>query len=73
MIFFSHLTGFSYFPLEKKNPKVAGRDLNRSEMEVLKEGLDGFSYFVRFSIISFSNQNHPWTVGIVPSNKKKDI
>jgi hypothetical protein len=30
----------------KKNPKVAGRDLNRSEMEVLKEGLDGFSYFV---------------------------
>jgi hypothetical protein len=45
MIFFSHLTGFSYFPLEK-NPKVSGRDLNGSEMEVLKEGLDGFSYFV---------------------------
>ena len=37
-------------------------------MEVLKEGLDGFSYFVWFSIISFSNQNHPWTV---PSNIKK--
>jgi hypothetical protein len=46
MIFCVILTGFSYFPLEKKNPKVAGRGLNRSEMEVLKEGLDGFSYFV---------------------------
>jgi hypothetical protein len=40
-------------------------------MEVLTEGLYGFSYFVWISIISFSNQNHPWTVGIVPSNKKK--
>ena len=42
-------------------------------MEVLKEGLDGFSYFVWFSIISFSNQNHPMTNGIVPSNIKKKI
>jgi hypothetical protein len=37
--------------------KVAGHDLNRSNMEGLKGGVNGFSYSNRFSVISFSNQS----------------
>jgi hypothetical protein len=42
--FFSYLTDFSYFLLEK-NTKIAGHGLKMSKMEVWKGGEDGFSYF----------------------------
>ena len=45
MIFFSYLTDFSYFFLKFFITKVVGHDLNRSKMEGLKGGVDGFSYF----------------------------
>ena len=34
-------------------------------MEVLKGGVDGFSYFNWFSFILFSNQTHPWYLGLL--------
>jgi hypothetical protein len=42
----SHLTIFSYFPLNKIL-KVAGQSQNRSEMDLMKTKgvVDGFSYF----------------------------
>ena len=59
MIFFNYLTDFSFFLL-KKNLKVAGHGQKMSKMEVLKGGVDGFrNYFGWFTVISFSNQNHP--------------
>jgi hypothetical protein len=46
MIFFSYLTDFIYIPLKKKFPKVAGHGQNRSKIDILKEVVDGFSYFI---------------------------
>jgi hypothetical protein len=43
--FFSYLTDFGYFPLIIFFPKVAGHGQKRSKKDILKEGVDGFSYF----------------------------
>jgi hypothetical protein len=71
------LTGMIFvqlFPSEIFFLKVAGHDLNRSNMEGLKGGVDGFSYFKWFSVISFSNQSlSPIQRGFAPGfvNYKK--
>ena len=44
------------FSSGEKLQKVAGQDQNRSKMDKLKGGVDGFNYFL---FILFSNQNHP--------------
>jgi len=59
MIFFSYLTDFSYFPLEKKSESCWTRS-EQVKMTILKEGVDGFSYCSLISVILFSNQDHPW-------------
>jgi len=41
--FVNYLSNFSYFPI-RKNPKVAGHDLNRSKLEILKVIAVGFRY-----------------------------
>ena len=56
--FFSYLTDFSYFPL-KNIPKVTEDSQNSSKTDHLKGIVDGFSYFHWFSVILFSNHNHP--------------
>jgi hypothetical protein len=52
MIFSSYLTDFSCFPL-KTFLKITGHGQNKSKMEILKWGVDGFSYlyFNWFSVI----------------------
>jgi hypothetical protein len=45
------------FSSEEKIPQVAGHGQNRSKIDFLKEGVDGFSYFHLFSVILFPNQN----------------
>jgi len=42
--FLRYLTDFSYFPL-KKILKVAEHCLNKSKIDLLKGGVDGFNYF----------------------------
>ena len=44
-----YLTNFSYFPTN-----IAGHGQNKSKMEVLKRGVDGFNYFsLIFSYFKF--------------------
>ena len=44
MIIHSYLNDFNYFPLEVELPKVARKSQNRSKIDHLKIGVDGFSY-----------------------------
>ena len=64
MIFFRlYLTDFSYFPLKIVFRKFLDMLRTGKKMTGLKGGVDGFStIFLRFSVILFSNQNHPCTL-----------
>ena len=59
--FFSiYLTDISCFHLTKMFRKFQ----NSLKRDLLKGGLDGYSYFHEFSVILFSNRNHPWGIEI---------
>lgn len=47
---------FQLFSSGGELPKFDGHGQNRSKIDQLKVGVDGISYF---SVILFSNQNHP--------------
>jgi hypothetical protein len=49
--------------IENCFPKVAEHSQNRYKMPILKGGVDGFSNFSFFSVILFSNQDHPSWIG----------
>jgi hypothetical protein len=53
MIFFQLFNWFQLFFCEKEILKTAGNSQNKSKMTFLKWGLDGFSYFLWFSVILF--------------------
>jgi len=66
--FFNYLTDFSYFSLKIVFRKLLNTVRKGYRMPVLKGGVDGFSNFSFFSVILFSNQDHPCWIGSCKSN-----
>ena len=64
MILFSYLTDFSYFTLKIVFQKLLDTVRTNKKMTILKGGVDNFRYFSLFSVILFSDLDHPWTLQI---------
>ena len=62
MIIFNYIFVFNWFQVffcEKQILNVAGHGQNKSKMEVLKQGVDGFSYFsLIFSYFIFLQESY---------------
>ena len=50
MIFFQLFNWFQLFSSDKKIPKVTEHSPNSSKMDLLKGGVDGFSFFIDFQL-----------------------
>jgi hypothetical protein len=55
-----HRDDFQLFFSAIRFPKVAGHVQNRLKNDHFEWGVDGFRYFSLISVITFSNQDHPF-------------